>query len=662
MKFIGRKLIALATTGALIFALCPVQASASQEEQVLKDGFAAETEELAPADGTANEPDVNPGQLTDGDEPVDREDEQGAASDSAEGDGLSASAVESATMDTLRATPSPSYLGEEVTVADGIYEIATTIDLSLFVDVTGGSAANGVPVSLYPRNTTLAQRYRLVRNSDTGTYVITNVNSGRALDVRGASRQRGALVQQWDSNGTAAQQWRLYEASGNRVYIVSELKTPDGQPLVLDVYHGKATSGARIQTWIPNGTAAQQWSLSAIRRTVDDGVYEVRSSLSSELLLDVQAARRTNGGNVWTWTRNCSPAQWWRVRYDASTGYYTLVNCNSEKALECANGDHRDGTNIDIYTSSASRSQRWTIEKNKAGGYVLRSALGGKAVDIMGGNKKPGTNVRLWRANGTAAQGWTFASPSVPTASGSEGVYEIVLASNMTFCLDVAGASTADGANVRLWSRNASNAQKWRVGTADKNGWRTITAGHNGAYLSANAKGNLCLSTRDAGDAQRWRIKTSGLGYVLTNKATGKVCDVVGGRIAQGTNVQTYSANGTNAQRFMLVTTAIPGTRIMGRAQANQAQAVRYLKAYYRNHGYSLPRKWVKDGETLEKLVGYFWEEAEAEGVRADVALAQSLHETGYFQFGNLVQPDQYNFAGLGATGPGKPGQTFKNA
>ena len=60
--------------------------------------------------------------------------------------------------------------------------------------------------------------------------------------------------------------------------------------------------------------------------------------------------------------------------------------------------------------------------------------------------------------------------------------------------------------------------------------------------------------------------------------------------------------------------------------------------------------------------MGYFWEEAEAEGGRADVALAQSLHETGYFQFGNLVQPDQYNFAGLGATGPGKPGQTFKNA
>ncbi len=38
-------------------------------------------------------------------------------------------------------------------------------------------------------------------------------------------------------------------------------------------------------------------------------------------------------------------------------------------------------------------------------------------------------------------------------------------------------------------------------------------------------------------------------------------------------------------------------------------------------------------------------------GIRGDVALAQALKETGYFQYGGLVEPWQNNFCGLGATG-----------
>ena len=50
-------------------------------------------------------------------------------------------------------------------------------------------------------------------------------------------------------------------------------------------------------------------------------------------------------------------------------------------------------------------------------------------------------------------------------------------------------------------------------------------------------------------------------------------------------------------------------------------------------------------------------EEASFEGVNHDVAFAQMCLETGFLGFGNLVTPDQNNFAGLGATGlPGPDG------
>jgi N-acetylmuramoyl-L-alanine amidase len=48
-------------------------------------------------------------------------------------------------------------------------------------------------------------------------------------------------------------------------------------------------------------------------------------------------------------------------------------------------------------------------------------------------------------------------------------------------------------------------------------------------------------------------------------------------------------------------------------------------------------------------------------GIRGDIAFAQAIHETDYFRFTGIVQPEQNNFCGLGATGPGNPGASFKN-
>jgi hypothetical protein len=49
-------------------------------------------------------------------------------------------------------------------------------------------------------------------------------------------------------------------------------------------------------------------------------------------------------------------------------------------------------------------------------------------------------------------------------------------------------------------------------------------------------------------------------------------------------------------------------------------------------------------------------------GIRADMAWAQMIHETGFGQYGGSVLPAQNNFAGIGATGPGVPGYSFETA
>lgn len=90
---------------------------------------------------------------------------------------------------------------------------------------------------------------------------------------------------------------------------------------------------------------------------------------------------------------------------------------------------------------------------------------------------------------------------------------------------------------------------------------------------------------------------------------------------------------------------------IFGEAEATKAQAVTLIKA-------NNPQ--VRLACSVEELVDLYWQEAEREGVRPDIALAQSVVETGFYRYGGDVQHHQNNFCGLGTTGGGVSGASFK--
>lgn len=58
-------------------------------------------------------------------------------------------------------------------------------------------------------------------------------------------------------------------------------------------------------------------------------------------------------------------------------------------------------------------------------------------------------------------------------------------------------------------------------------------------------------------------------------------------------------------------------------------------------------------------LTRHYLEFGEYYGIKGDIAFAQALHETDYFRFTGVVQPEQNNYAGIGATGPDNPGASF---
>lgn len=103
------------------------------------------------------------------------------------------------------------------------------------------------------------------------------------------------------------------------------------------------------------------------------------------------------------------------------------------------------------------------------------------------------------------------------------------------------------------------------------------------------------------------------------------------------------------AEFFGMESSAAEKTAIMGEAKATAQQMALFCRS--KNPAPQLTSC------SLEQLAEMFIEEGKAEGVRGDVAFAQSLHETGYFKFGGIVLPSQNNYAGIGALNGNATGQ-----
>ena len=98
-------------------------------------------------------------------------------------------------------------------------------------------------------------------------------------------------------------------------------------------------------------------------------------------------------------------------------------------------------------------------------------------------------------------------------------------------------------------------------------------------------------------------------------------------------------------------------TSIMGLSSVSSQQLVNL----YNSTGNTFPSYYTENGRNvdLNRFAQLYIEEANAEGIRADVAFAQAMKETGWLKFGGQVSISQFNFAGLGATDDGAAGMSF---
>ena len=144
------------------------------------------------------------------------------------------------------------------------------------------------------------------------------------------------------------------------------------------------------------------------------------------------------------------------------------------------------------YSIPAATSATFTWSGTQGSGHVgAITGYGGKCVDVAGANSANGTQIQLYTCNGTNAQTWTVATDGTLRALGK--------------CMDVAAAGTANGTKVQLYDCNGTGAQVWQAS-----------------------------------------------GTQLINPASGKCLDATGPSSADGTPLQIWSCTGGANQQWTL--------------------------------------------------------------------------------------------------------------
>ncbi|MDG4856616.1 PHB depolymerase family esterase [Streptomyces sp. T-3] len=177
-------------------------------------------------------------------------------------------------------------------------------------------------------------------------------------------------------------------------------------------------------------------------------------------------------------------ANWTRTRYGATT-----TNATIEGISVSGVGHELPMSGMIAHAISFLGLDSGTTQP--PAGRVIKGVASGRCVDVSGASPANGGQAQIWDCHSGANQLWTRTAGSELRVYGGK-------------CLDVSGRGTADGTSVIIWDCSGQNNQQWRF-----NADGTITAVGAGKCLdvpgNATANGTkLQIWTCHGGSNQRW--------------------------------------------------------------------------------------------------------------------------------------------------------------
>lgn len=306
-----------------------------------------------------------------------------------------------------------------------------------------------------------------------------------------------------------------------------------------------------------NGIATLSMERSA---TIQEGTYYIKTAIRSNMVLDITGTSKANGARLQLWEKSnrLTDNQKFLIK-SAGNGYYTIQAKHSGKVLDVAGAKKANGTKVNQYEANGTEAQQWIIKDAGDGYFYIISKCNGLYLDVPGASATNGIGMQVYQGNGSKAQKFELSKIEelVGKQTIADGIYKIKTVSNPKIGLDIAGISRANSANLQLWTESnvVNKNQRFQI-TYKGNGYYEILAQHSLKSLDVAGAGmtngtNVQQYTSNGTDAQRWIIRENGDGtYSIISKLNGLYLDISGGLIKDGKNIRVYEGNGSIAQKF----------------------------------------------------------------------------------------------------------------
>ena len=453
----------------------------------------------------------------------------------------------------------------EKTIENGTYKIVSTLNETKVLDVANGSKNQNANIQLYVDNGTNAQRFEITYGED-GYYTIINKNSGKPITTQENNFAERGNVFQGNQVKTDAQKW-IIQKNSNGTYTfyskqselcidVSNGVTTDGNNI-----WEYTPNGSNSQKFLLVPTTEKLVS----NKTLENGEYTIKTNLNENKGMDVQNESKNSGVLVQINTLNNEVSQRFNFEY-GKDGYYTIKNKKSGKVLDIKGGVHTAGAYVQQYQSNGTDAQKWVLKDLGNGYYNIISKLNGLYLTVENSSTNNGTKFIMSNPNNKANQKfkiteYVYAEPE--PNSIEDGVYQIVLTNNKV--LDISNGSYSNNGNLQIWANTKVQQQKFLVKQINNTGYYEIINVNSGKAIEVSggtqkSSSNVAQYDRNNTDSQRWIIKSVGNGYYnIICKCNNLALDVAGGvgSSKNGTNIQVYLNNGTDSQKFKFEKIAI---------------------------------------------------------------------------------------------------------
>lgn len=441
-------------------------------------------------------------------------------------------------------------------IEDGVYTISSAISNEYVFDVNQGIAANQSNIQLYKSNLSNAQKFKVTYLNDGYYEISTVINNSYVLDISGGIYKDTTNIQLYSSNDSNAQKWIIKDTNDGYFMIYSTDKIH-----CIDISNGIAQNGSNVQLYTCNNTLAQKFRFNEIsigEKTINDGIYSISSALSENKSLDIKNGIVNDYNGIQLYDSNGTDAQKWFVDYLGDGCYSIKAYLDVNYSMDVYNANKVSGTNLQIFSSNNSNAQKWIIKDTGDGYYNIISLCNNLSLDVDNASTINGTRIQLYTSNGTNAQKFRFnLVKEKGTKTIDDGYYFIGSSLNNNKVLDIANGTISQNTNVQIYDINSSLAQKWYL-KYQNNGYYKIISNKDDDYclevenVGTNVQIGICNNTIN----QNWIIKkTYDNNYYIINE-NGYYLDLYLASLENGNNIGIFKGNGTKAQKFNFIRTA----------------------------------------------------------------------------------------------------------